>query len=320
MRSISDDIRHKAKELGFHKVGFAKVVPLSGEGEKFRNWLSHGYQGTMAWLEKNPENRIDPRKILPDAKSVISVAMNYYNKNSYSNDLSKGKISRYALGGDYHVVLKTRLNCLMDYIKEIDPLARGKVFVDSGDIMEKTWVVRAGIGWRGKHSITVTKEFGSWVFLGEIILNLELEYDPPAADLCGDCHKCIDACPTKAIYENENGLIVIDHELCIGCRYCEWVCPYGAPQFDTDLNMMTKCNLCEDYIITGKMPSCVDACPMRALDFGPYNEMTEKYGKTAQVFPLPDPAQTEPGLIVKPHKDAIRVSSESAEVITREDL
>jgi epoxyqueuosine reductase len=242
MRSISDNIRRKAIELGFHKFGFAKVEPLSAESEKFRDWLSHGYQGTMAWLEKNPENRIDPRKILPDAKSVISVAMNYYNKNSYSNDLSKGKISRYALGGDYHVVLKTRLNCLMDYIKEIDPLARGKVFVDSGDIMEKAWAVRAGIGWRGKHSITVTKESGSWVFLGEIILNLELEYDPPAADLCGDCHECIDACPTNAIIKP----YVLDANRCIAYLTIEHKGEIKRSLSEKFDNQIFGCDLCQE--------------------------------------------------------------------------
>jgi anaerobic dimethyl sulfoxide reductase subunit B (iron-sulfur subunit) len=106
----------------------------------------------------------------------------------------------------------------------------------------------------------------------------------------------------------------------MGCRYCEWVCPYGAPQFDPELKMMTKCNLCEDYVSSGKKPSCVDACPMRALDFGSYNEMTSKYGKIAHVYPLPDPSVTGPGLIIKPHKDASGASAETSEVIFREEV
>jgi anaerobic dimethyl sulfoxide reductase subunit B (iron-sulfur subunit) len=106
----------------------------------------------------------------------------------------------------------------------------------------------------------------------------------------------------------------------MGCRYCEWVCPYGAPQFDPELKMMTKCNLCEDYILAGQKPSCVDSCPMRALDFGTFNEMSEKYGTLARVFPLPDPALTGPGMILKPHKDAGKASAESAVVNVREDL
>jgi len=247
MRSISEQIRQKAIDIGFHKVGFVKAEPLYDDGQKFREWLSRGYQGTMAWLEKYSETIIDPLKIIPDAKSIISVAMNYYKNVSPLSNASTSSISQYAIGGDYHVVLKTRLNSLLDYIKEIEPSAKGKVFVDSGNIMEKVWAVRAGIGWRGKHSITVTKEYGSWVFLGEIILNLELKYNLPQIDLCGDCQICIDACPTKALIKpyvldanrciayltiEHNGDIEkslaekIDHQI-FGCDICQEVCPWN---------------------------------------------------------------------------------------------
>ncbi|MBI4811429.1 MAG: tRNA epoxyqueuosine(34) reductase QueG [Ignavibacteriales bacterium] len=242
MRSISDDIRDKALELGFHKVGFAKVEPLFKEGEKFQDWLSHGYHGTMSWLEKNTENRINPQKILPDAKSVISVAMNYYKDDANIHNSSIGKISRYALGGDYHVVLKTRLNRLLEYIKDIEPLVKGKIFVDSGDIMEKVWMVRSGIGWRGKHSITVTKEYGSWVFLGEIVLNLELEYDRPATDLCGDCRKCIDACPTKAIIKP----YVLEANRCIAYLTIEHKGKIPSELSEKNNNWIFGCDICQE--------------------------------------------------------------------------
>ncbi len=247
MLTISKNIKQKALELGFHKVGFAKVESLGSDEKYFRHYLKNGYQGTMAWLERNPEKRIDPRKILPDAKSIISVAMNYYKHIDERKDNSVANVSRYALGGDYHVVLKTRLNNLLDYIKGIEPSAKGKVFVDSGNIMEKAWAVQSGIGWRGKHSITVTKEYGSWIFLGEILLNLELDYNSPVNDLCGECTKCMDACPTRAIIKpyvlnasrcisyftiEHKGEIEksfaekIDHQI-FGCDICQEVCPWN---------------------------------------------------------------------------------------------
>jgi anaerobic dimethyl sulfoxide reductase subunit B (iron-sulfur subunit) len=173
-----------------------------------------------------------------------------------------------------------------------------------------------GVNWRRVYDI----QGGEWKSENGAFVSIPFAYNLSLS--CFNCEtpKCVYACPTKAMYENENGLIVIDHNLCMGCRYCEWVCPYGAPQFDSGLKMMTKCNLCEDYIIAGRKPSCVDACPMRALDFGRYDEMTEKYGSLAQVYPLPDPALTGPGIIVKPHKDAAKADAESCEVNFREDL
>jgi anaerobic dimethyl sulfoxide reductase subunit B (iron-sulfur subunit) len=176
--------------------------------------------------------------------------------------------------------------------------------------------LKPGVNWRRVYDI----QGGKWKSENEAFVSVPFAYNLSLS--CFNCEtpKCVNACPTRAIYENENGLIVIDHDLCMGCRYCEWVCPYGAPQYDPELKMMTKCNFCEDYITTGQKPSCVDACPMRALDFGAYDEMTKKYGTVAQVFPLPHQDLTGPGMIIKPHKDAVKANSESAEVNVREDL
>jgi anaerobic dimethyl sulfoxide reductase subunit B len=175
--------------------------------------------------------------------------------------------------------------------------------------------LKPGINWRRVYDI----QGGGYKSENGIITSVPFAYNLSLS--CFNCEnpRCMAACPTKAIYENENGIILIDHDLCMGCRYCEWVCPYGAPQFDPDIKMMTKCNLCEDYVSDGRKPSCVDACPMRALDFGPTDEMKSRYGSAAQVFPLPDPSISRPGMIIKPHKNSSGANSENAVINFKED-
>jgi epoxyqueuosine reductase len=247
MKELTRQIKNKALELGFSKIGIAKAEPLVQEGKNLREWLNKGYHGTMQWMEKKFEKRTDPTVILPGAKSIISVAMNYYAEVQHSQDGSVGKISRYAWGDDYHEIVSGRLNQLLSYIMKIKPGIIGKVYVDTGPMMDKVWAQRAGIGWEGKHTNVITQEYGSWVFLGEIILNLELEYDTPATDHCGSCTLCIEACPTQAITDP----YVVDARLCIsyltiehrgeiaeklgekfdrwvyGCDICQDVCPWN---------------------------------------------------------------------------------------------
>ncbi len=162
-------------------------------------------------MTQNFDKRTDPKNILPSAQSVISVAMNYYTDTQHSEDPGTGKISRYAWGTDYHDVLTKRLQSLLQFIEDRQPGAEGKVYVDTGPVMDKVWAQRAGIGWQGKHSNLITHDYGSWVFLGEIILNLKLDYDVPDTDHCGSCTLCIEACPTQAITEP----YVVDANLCI---------------------------------------------------------------------------------------------------------
>lgn len=250
--SLSEKIKLKAAELGIDKIGFARAVALAEDGPRFLNWLELGYHSQMAWLEREPEKRIDPRLIFPEAKSVISLAVNYYTPLQHVAD---GKISRYAWGEDYHDVVKEKLAALLDWITGQEETALGKVCVDTSPVMEKSWAVRAGIGWLGKHSNIITKEYGSWVFLGEILINLELEYDEPAVDHCGTCRICLDACPTAAITESQ----VIDSNKCIsyatielrddelpenissnlhgwlyGCDICQEVCPWNRFEQPTE--------------------------------------------------------------------------------------
>jgi epoxyqueuosine reductase len=252
-QALTRTIKAKAAELGFAKVGIARADALTEEGVRLHEWLARRYHGTMEWMERSIEKRVDPRLILPGAKSVISLAMNYYADVRHSNDPGVGKISRYAWGDDYHLVATPRIQSLLDCIKSENPDIDARIYVDTGPVMDKTWAVKSGIGWLGKHTNVITKEYGSWVFLGEVILDAELEYDEPIADFCGTCRACIDACPTGAIVEP----YVLDSNKCIsyltiehrgeipgelrpkfenwvyGCDICQDVCPWNSFQQQT---------------------------------------------------------------------------------------
>jgi len=247
MKSMSDFIRQKAFELGFHKVGFAKAEQLNEKQNHLEEWIKKGFNGEMSWMGRNISKRINPSEVMPNAKSIVSVAMNYYNSLKQAESQDAAKIARYALKRDYHELIGDRLHQLLQEIKRIEPMAQGTICVDHGPVMEKAWAVKSGIGWQGKHTITISREFGSWILLGELILNLELDFDLPAIDLCGDCTLCIDACPTKAIVEP----YVLDATKCIsyltieykgaitsdlsskmdnwifGCDVCQEVCPWN---------------------------------------------------------------------------------------------
>ena len=253
--SITRRIKSKAAELGFSKVGTAKIETLTAEGGRLLEWLASGYNASMAWMEHDIAKRIDPVNVQPNAKSVVCVALNYFTTIQISSlQKNVGRISRYALGDDYHLVMTNRLQELLYFIKSELPGAEGKCYVDTGPVMDKAWAARAGIGWLGKHTNVITKEFGSWVFLGEILLDAELEYDPPVLDQCGTCTACIDACPTQAIIKP----YLLDSAKCIsyltiehrgdlpnklaskldnwiyGCDICQDVCPWNRFQKETE--------------------------------------------------------------------------------------
>lgn len=249
MFTLTEKIKQKAIEIGFDKIGFVRAETLTHEGENFFKWLDLGYQAEMKWLEREPEKRINPKLIFPEAKSVIVVAKNYFTPHEHEKNLEKGKVSRYAWGDDYHDVVSEKLRELLNFIKLENSEAEGKICCDIQPMMDKAWAVRAGIGWLGKHSNVITKEFGSWFFIGEILLNLELEYtDFIEPNHCGNCNACIDACPTNAIVSP----YVVDSNACIsyatielraeelpktieknlegwlyGCDICQDVCPWN---------------------------------------------------------------------------------------------
>ena len=244
MPSLTEQIRQKALEIGFHKIGFARAEPLQAECERLQTWLGENFHGEMQWLEREPEKRADPRLIFAEAKTVVSVALNYFTAHEHEDDCEKGKISRYAWGDDYHDVLKEKLGELLSFIKTLDGNADGKICVDTAPAMDKAWAARAGLGWIGKHSNLITKEFGSWVFLGEILLNLELEYrSEPLEDFCGSCRRCLDACPTNAIVAPR----VVDSRACLSYATIELRAPEFSAEIKENLNgWLYGCDICQD--------------------------------------------------------------------------
>ncbi len=255
-RELARRIKERAITEGFEKVGIVPAEVLDDPRDRLLTWLERGYHGQMAWMARDPEMRTDPRKLFPAARSVVVVAKNYYTTAKHADDPATGKVSRYAWGDDYHEVIGSKLRSLLAWIKEEAPDAEGKVCVDIQPMMDKAWAARAGLGWIGKHTNLITPEYGSWVFIGELLLNIDLEYDDEyVADHCGSCTLCIDACPTEAITE----AYVVDSNKCIsyttielrdaelpaeiaenlegwlyGCDICQDVCPWNRFQQGTD--------------------------------------------------------------------------------------
>lgn len=246
MDALTSRVKSRARSLGFTSVGIARAEPLDEEGDRLRRWLERGYQASMGWMARSEERRRDPSLVLPGARSVIAVALNYYTPVPHEE--GAGRVSRYAWGDDYHDVLGAKLGELRDWLLTQSPEAGAKAYVDTGPVMDKAWAVRAGIGWLGKHTNVITREMGSWVFLGEILTTLELEPDGAGQDRCGTCTLCIEACPTGAIVEP----YVVDSNLCLsyltiehrgpvegdvrgkfegwiyGCDTCQDVCPWNV--------------------------------------------------------------------------------------------
>jgi epoxyqueuosine reductase len=246
MNKLSQRIKMKADELGFQKVGITKVEFSSENKLNLDQWISKGFHASMQWIENRKEERANIFNYFPDAVSLISVGMNYFSGNTQDDLKSKFKFSNYAWGEDYHSLIKDRLQILLKWIKNTSEEIEGVACVDTSPIMEKSWAQKAGLGWQGKHTNLISRDYGSWLFLGEIILNIPLDYDKPfIEDLCGSCTACIDACPTNAITsyqldsnkcisyrtiehrgefdENENNL----DGWIYGCDICQEVCPWN---------------------------------------------------------------------------------------------
>lgn len=241
-------IKAEAMRLGFMACGIAKADFLADEAPRLENWLKNNHHGEMAYMENHFDKRLDPRLLVDGAKSVISLTLNYFTEEKQL-DSTAPKISQYAYGEDYHYVIKEKLKELLHFIQTNIGEVDGRCFVDSAPVMDKAWAQKAGLGWRGKNSNLISKKTGSFFFLAELIIDLELEYDNPfAADHCGSCTRCIDACPTDAIVAP----YVVDGSKCIsyltielkneipnefkgkmdnwmfGCDICQDVCPWNS--------------------------------------------------------------------------------------------
>ena len=247
IESFTEFIKMKCSEVGFSKSGIAPAKYHKEDRDYLEGWIENGYHASMNWMENNIEKRTNISNYYNESKSVISVAINYFTGTS-TKDCPSPFISNYALGKDYHIIIKSKLKTLLDEIRKIDKDINGYYCVDTSPVMEKAWAQRAGIGWIGKHTNLITQEFGSWVFLGELIIDKELSYDSLFnTDLCGSCNLCIDECPTDAIvepykldsnkcisyvtiehrgdFEKEN-MINLDNWI-FGCDICQEVCPWN---------------------------------------------------------------------------------------------
>ncbi|MGB0525096.1 MAG: tRNA epoxyqueuosine(34) reductase QueG [Flammeovirgaceae bacterium] len=239
-------VKKLAKQLGFDFCGISKATFLEDDAPKLENWLKQGRHGQMHYMENYFDKRLDPTKLVPGAKSVVSLVYNYYPEKDLANDDSY-KVAKYAYGEDYHFVIKRQLKELVKQLEAVLGEINGRVFVDSAPVMERSWAVKGGLGWMGKHTLLINKGHGSFFFLAELISDLALEEDGPIKDYCGTCTRCIDACPTDAIFEPYQ----LDASKCIsyftielkdaipkevegkfedwifGCDICQDVCPWN---------------------------------------------------------------------------------------------
>jgi epoxyqueuosine reductase len=242
MKITNEIIIQKAMENGFDLVGFSKAEELNDEIFNLEKWLAKDFQAGMEYMGKNLSKRKDVRNILPNAKSVISLAMNYYTGKAYTGKAGFGKVSRYAWGDDYHLIIWDKLSLLEEELKKIDPEFESKSYVDTGPVMDKAWAVKSGIGWQGKHTNVINKDFGSWIFLATIITNYEFEYSAPINDFCGTCTACIDACPTKAIVSEYE----LDANKCISYLTIENKKEIPVEFKDKFENWIFGCDICQD--------------------------------------------------------------------------
>jgi epoxyqueuosine reductase len=235
-------IKQFAVQTGFDYCGIAKAELLTEDAKRLEHWLNKGMNGTMKYMENYFDLRIDPTKLVPEAKSVITLMMNYYP--SQQQNILSPKISKYAYGKDYHEVIKSKLNEFIDLIKLNIGDIHGRGFVDSAPVLERAWAVKSGLGWVGKNGNLINKKSGSFFFIATLIVDLDLEYDDPfAKDYCGTCRKCIDACPTDAILEDK----IVDGSKCISyftIELKEMLIPENMKdRFD---NWMFGCDTCQD--------------------------------------------------------------------------
>jgi len=241
---LREKIINKGIEIGFSDIGFAKFELLEEEIEKYNKWLDKRYNASMEYLERNIDKRKDISLFLEGAKTVIVTCTKYYQECNHSEFPEKGKIARYALGDDYHIVVKKMQEKLIDNIKEYFPAANFRNYVDTGAILERQWAVRAGVGWQGKNGNVISKKIGSWFFIGIIITDIEFDANKRMRDFCGTCTKCIEECPTNAIVQP----MIVDANRCISYWTIEAKAPLEIPENinKANPNWVFGCDICQE--------------------------------------------------------------------------
>ncbi|WMI69396.1 tRNA epoxyqueuosine(34) reductase QueG [Mangrovimonas sp. YM274] len=239
-QTYTQRIKTEAKRLGFLSCGISEAGFLEAEAPRLEQWLQNNMHGEMRYMENHFDKRLDPTKLVEGSKSVISLLLNYYPEKT--QEATNYKLSKYAYGADYHFVIKDKLKQLLEFINEDVGEVNGRAFVDSAPVLDKAWAAKSGLGWIGKNSNLLTKQLGSFYFIAELIVDLELEYDTPTTDHCGSCTACIDACPTEAI----TSAYVVDGSKCISyftIELKENIPTEFKGKFD---NWMFGCDVCQD--------------------------------------------------------------------------
>lgn len=259
-------IKAEAMRLGFMACGISKATFLAEDAPRLENWLKNNHHGEMGYMENYFDKRLDPRLLVEDAKSVVSLTLNYFTEEKQQDELAP-KISKYAYGTDYHSVIKEKLKALLAFINNEIGEVSGRCFVDSAPVMDKAWAQKSGLGWRGKNSNLISKEAGSFFFLAELIIDLDLEYDSPfVADHCGSCTRCIDACPTDAIVAP----YVVDGSKCISYLTIELKNEIPAEFKGKMENWMFGCDICQDVCPWNRF-----AAPHQETAFTPVHELLQ---------------------------------------------
>lgn len=271
-------VKAKAKELGFHEVGIAAVADLEAtEIQKLRDWLKMGYHADMEWM-KNPR-RENISLVMPEVRSLVSVALNYYTPHARPQGDEYGKISRYGWGRDYHRVMDKKLKELASWLESLGTDIKARYYADTGPIQDKLWAEKAGIGWIAKNGNVITRKYGSWVFLGEVLTNLELEKDQPSTQHCGTCTRCLQACPTGAITEP----FVVDANRCIAYHTIENRDQELPPDIKPHLQgWVAGCDICQDVCPWNQRFAQVTD----VTDFHPYPE--NLYPKLVELAQISD--------------------------------
>jgi epoxyqueuosine reductase len=234
-------IKAEALRLGFDGCGISRADHLVEAAEYLNDWLRAGYQGSMSYMERHTAMRVDPRKLVAGAQSVISVVLNYF-PSTVQEDPEAPVLSKYAYGADYHKVIRRRLRLLLQYMNKAIMPVSGRAFVDSAPVLDRAWAARAGLGWIGKNTILITREGGSFFFIGSLIVDIPLYYDKPIPDFCGDCHRCLRACPTGALIAPR----ILDARRCISYLTIENRGAIDPALRDRFANRVFGCDICQD--------------------------------------------------------------------------